>query len=180
MTVLETNRLILREMAIEDLDDVFTMVSDPEVMRYLPKPLSREEARNLIKVVLNQYKKWEFGWWAMVLKESDSFVGYTGLTVQEVDGEQEVELGYMVKREYWGQGLATEAARACRDYAFDSLGYNRIISIMDEPNVASRRVAEKNGMAFEKGTEWKGQTVCIYSVYRKCQPKTPESKTALS
>ena len=133
-------------------------------MRFYPKPLTREEARNFIRVVLSQYRKWDFGWWALVLKHSGTFVGYTGLTLQEVDGVEELELGYMVRREYWGQGIATEAARACSEYAFDTLGYNRIISIMDEPNVASRRVAEKNGMAFEKMTKWKGQTVCIYAV----------------
>ena len=89
-------------------------------MRFYPKPLTREEARNFIRVVLSQYRKWDFGWWALVLKHSGTFVGYTGLTLQEVDGVEELELGYMVRREYWGQGIATEAARACSEYAFDT------------------------------------------------------------
>jgi len=152
---------------MEDLDDISALVSDPQVMRYFPKPLSREEARDFVKIILNQYSKWGFGWWALILKKNSCFVGYTGLTTQQVDGKEEIEIGYMVKKEYWGQGLASEAAQACRDHAFGSLGYDRVISIMDEPNLASRRVAEKNGMVFEKVTEWKGYNVCIYSVSKK-------------
>ncbi len=165
--ILATDRLILREITIEDLDDISGLVSDPEVMRYFPKPLSREEARHFLKIILKQYSNWGFGWWALILKKNSCFIGYTGLTIQTVDGNEEIEIGYMIKREYWGQGLATEAAQACRDYAFETLDYDRVISIMDEPNVASRRVAEKNGMAFEKMTEWKGQSVCIYSVIKR-------------
>jgi len=66
--------------------------------------------------------------------------------MQEVDGVEEVEIGYHIRRDLWGQGLATEAAQACRDYGFSQLGFDKLISLINPANIASRRVAEKNGM----------------------------------
>ncbi len=87
--------------------------------------------------------------------------------MQRVDDLPEVEIGYLFLRKYWGQGLATEAAAACRDYGINRLGYTRLISLIDPANIASKRVAEKIGMAFEKETFMFNKEICVYAVHAK-------------
>jgi RimJ/RimL family protein N-acetyltransferase len=84
--------------------------------------------------------------------------------MQEVEGRQEVEIGYLFLRKLWGQGLATEAARACRDYAVNRLGHTRLISLIDPGNLASRRVAEKVGMSREKEIVKWNKRLCVYTL----------------
>jgi RimJ/RimL family protein N-acetyltransferase len=91
-----------------------------------------------------------FGLWALVLKENGEVIGDCGLVVQQIEGVGEVEIGYHVRRDLWGQGFATEAAQACREYGFHQLGRDRLISLIHPANRASRRVAEKNGMTLTK------------------------------
>ena len=88
-----------------------------------------------------------------VLEDSGEFVGQCGLTIQEVEGKNEVEIGYLFLRRFWGRGLATEAARAARDHGFNTLGYERLVTLIDPGNLASRRVAEKVGLTLEKEVE---------------------------
>lgn len=91
-------------------------------------------------------------------------VGECGICAQEVDGEREFEISYRMRRDCWGTGLATEAARACRDYGFKQAGLRRLISIIESENAASIRVAEKTGMTLEKRASFHGIPVLIYSV----------------
>ena len=93
------------------------------------------------------------------------FAGQCGLVAQEVAGRREVEIGYLCLRRHWGRGLATEAARACRDYGFERLGRSRLISIITPANRASRRVAEKTGLHLEKEVEWRGLRACVYAIW---------------
>jgi [ribosomal protein S5]-alanine N-acetyltransferase len=161
--VFETERMVLREMEMADLDDLMAIFSDPEAMRYYPSTKSREEAEAWVRWTLGSYRDHGFGQWVAILKSSGEFAGQCGLTVQEVEGEEEVEIGYLFLREFWGRGLATEAARAARDHGF-ALGYPRLISIIDPGNLASRRVAEKTGLTLEKEV-WKwDKEVCVYVV----------------
>ena len=119
-------------------------------MRYYPKPFSREETREWIQWNLDLYRDHGFGLRAVVLKESGVFLGDCGLTIQVVDGREDVEVGYHLYKDYWGRGLATEGAAASRDYAFNVVGVKRLIAITDPLNRASQRVAEKIGMTPEK------------------------------
>ena len=96
--------------------------------------------------VLGRYDRDGFGLWAVFLKEGGSFIGQCGLTMQEYGGERVVEVGYLFARAYWHRGYATEAARACRDYAFAELGVNEVFSLIRTTNEASKRVAVRNGM----------------------------------
>lgn len=161
--VLETERLALRKMDISDVDDLMGIFSDPVAMRYYPGTKSREEAEEWVRWTLGSYRDHGFGQWVAVLKRSCEFAGQCGLTVQEVEGRQEVEIGYLFLRRFWGRGLATEAARAARDHGF-ALGYNRLISLIDPENLASRRVAEKTGLTLEKEV-WKwNKKVCVYAI----------------
>jgi RimJ/RimL family protein N-acetyltransferase len=86
----------------------------------------------------------------MILKSTSELIGDCGLVRQSVDGVDEIEIGYHVRRDLWGQGYASEAARACRDHGFSTLSAERLISLIRPENVSSRRVAEKNGMTIWK------------------------------
>jgi RimJ/RimL family protein N-acetyltransferase len=145
-----TPRLTLREMADADLDDIAALLGDEDVMRYYPRPKTRDEARAWIALNQRRYHDHGFGLWIMNLRGSGEFVGDCGLTVQHVDGADEVEVGYHVRRSMQGQGYATEAAAAARDFARDVLGFRRLIAIISPLNVPSQRVAEKIGLTPEK------------------------------
>lgn len=104
--------------------------------------------------------------WAVILREGQQFVGDCGLIVQEVDGVEELEVGYHFNRNFWGLGLATEAARGCMEYAFHHLNRRRIISMIRPENISSRRVAERNGLKIEKELFWRGYQHYVYSIER--------------
>nr|NIM01242.1 GNAT family N-acetyltransferase [Acidobacteriota bacterium]NIM61968.1 GNAT family N-acetyltransferase [Acidobacteriota bacterium]NIO59690.1 GNAT family N-acetyltransferase [Acidobacteriota bacterium]NIQ30785.1 GNAT family N-acetyltransferase [Acidobacteriota bacterium]NIQ85818.1 GNAT family N-acetyltransferase [Acidobacteriota bacterium] len=107
----------------------------------------------------------ERGWDSFVIERRDDprFAGIVGLAPQEVDGVEEIELGYRLMPPFWGQGLATEAACATRDYAFETLGLPRIISIIEPENVGSIRVAEKAGLRYERDAHKWERVVRIYA-----------------
>jgi RimJ/RimL family protein N-acetyltransferase len=102
----------------------------------------------------------------MVQKSTGELIGDCGITRQEVDGEMLYEIGYHLRRDQWGQGFATEAAQACKAWGFANLPVDRIISLIRPENLASRRVAERNGMTLWKELEWRGLRHCVYSVSR--------------
>lgn len=164
--VLETERMVLRELVPEDVDDLMPIFSDPEAMRYYPSTKSREEVERWIRWVTGSYEQNGFGLWACVLKATSEFCGQCGLMPQEVEGRREVEVGYLFVREFWGRGLATEAARASRDWGFEQLGRRRLVALINPQNTPSRRVAERIGMGREKEIEWRGRSTCVYSVAR--------------
>lgn len=164
MLVLETDRMRLREMRPTDADNLLGIFSDPLAMRYYPGTKDRAQTEDWIEWNLASYRNNGFGLWVATLKGSGEFAGQCGLILQEVEGEREVEIGYLFLRRLWGQGLATEAARACRGYATEALGYKRLISLIDPGNWASRRVAEKVGMKLEKEIIKWNKPVCVYSI----------------
>jgi len=167
MQILETSRLILREFHTDDKDRLEEVLSDPVAMRYYPAPLTRQEVEEWIARNIDRYASDGHGLWAMVLRSSGELVGDCGLVTQDVDGARELEIGYHVHRELWGQGLATEAARACRDYGFSHLSVPRLISLIRPENVRSCRVAEKNGMAVASQTMRKGLLHLVYAITRE-------------
>jgi ribosomal-protein-alanine N-acetyltransferase len=114
--------------------------------------------------VQESYRANGFGLWVAVLEDSGEFAGECGLTVQEVEGKNEVEIGYLFPRRFWGRGLATEAARAARDHGFHTLGYERLVSLIDPGNLASRRVAEKVGLTMEREVEKWRKRICVYAI----------------
>jgi ribosomal-protein-alanine N-acetyltransferase len=150
MLILETARLRLREFVPEDLDALSRVLSDPETMRHYPAALDRAGVAEWIARNRRRYAQAGHGLWAIVLKSTGEVIGDCGLTRQTVDGVEEIELGYHVRRDLWGQGYAPEAARACRDCGFTRLGAERIISLVRVGNLPSRRVAEKVGMKLWK------------------------------
>jgi RimJ/RimL family protein N-acetyltransferase len=167
MPILETPRLILREFSPDDVDALALILSDPETMRFYPAPLDSTGVEAWIARNRRRYAKDGHGLWAMISKVSCELIGDCGLTIQEVDGVNEVEIGYHVRRDLWGQGLAPEAARSCRDFGFAQLHVQRLISLIRPENRPSRRVAEKNGMTVWKETTRLGLPHLIYSISRK-------------
>ena len=161
--VIETPRLILREFLTHDAEALACVISDPETMRFYPAPFDRQGVEGWIARNIRRYEKDGHGLWAIDLKSIGEMIGDCGITLQEVDGEPLPEIGYHLRRDMWGQGFATEAARACRDYGFDSLKAEFLISLIRPENLPSRRVAERNGMKIWKQTSRVG---LIHDVYR--------------
>lgn len=162
--IAETNRLYLRELTMEDFDDLLEILSDPESMIHYRAPFDEERVRRWIRWSIESYEKYDCGLWAVILKQSGECIGDCGITTQEIEGKIVKEIGYHIKKHYCGMGLATEAAIAARDYGFEKLGFERIISYMTPENLPSRRVAEKNGMHFVKVFEMNGRSQVMYEI----------------
>jgi len=158
---LATERLRLRKMADDDLDVMAALLGDPEVMRYYPRPKTRDEAQGWIDWNKRNYAEHGFGLW-IVETTSGEFVGDCGLTVQRVDGVDDVEVGYHVRADLQGRGYATEAAAACRDHAA-ALGVRRLIAVIAPENRPSQRVAEKIGLSFERRGRSHGRDIVLYA-----------------
>jgi RimJ/RimL family protein N-acetyltransferase len=163
MTVLSTERLQLREMIEEDLDDIAALLGDEQVMRYYPRPKTRDEARGWIAWNRQLYRDRGFGLWIVTDQESGQFIGECGLTVQVVYGVEEIEVGYHVLPAHQRRGYAVEAAAACRDAARDRFGIQRIIAVINPDNEPSRLVAERIGLHPEKHAQMYGQDRLIYA-----------------
>jgi RimJ/RimL family protein N-acetyltransferase len=143
-------RLTFREMTEGDLDDMAALLGDEDVMRFYPRPRTRGEARDWIALNQRRYRDHGFGLWIISKRDSGELVGDCGLTIQRVDGADELEVGYHVRTSMQRQGYATEAAAASRDFARDVLEASRLIAIINPLNVPSRRVATKIGLTMEK------------------------------
>ncbi|TYC96316.1 GNAT family N-acetyltransferase [Arthrobacter echini] len=140
-----TGRLQFREMADTDLDNITALLGDVEVMRFYPAPKSREEAARWIQWNQENYAEHGYGLWILEAHDGE-FIGDCGLTWQQVNGVQKLEVGYHVRADLHGHGFATEAAIACRDYAREHLDAAELVAIIHPDNRASERVAEKLGM----------------------------------
>jgi RimJ/RimL family protein N-acetyltransferase len=160
--ILETERLQLRQLKPGDVDALELVLGDPVAMKFYPAPYTREGVTEWIERNIARYRSDGFGLWAMVLKSSGELIGDCGCVTQEVEGRKEIEIAYHVRRDLWGNGYATEAARACMDYAFRRLGARRVISMIRPENLNSRRVAEKNGLVCERVVFWHGFDHCVY------------------
>jgi RimJ/RimL family protein N-acetyltransferase len=168
MVIAEALRLFLRCFHIADLDAMAGLFGDPEVMRFGPGPQSRDWVQRWLRGCLEDYyQKWGFGLWAVVSKADRRVIGFCGLTrFDDIDGQSEIEIGYRLAREFWGHGLATEAAGAVRDYAFGVLVLPRLVSIIDPRNEASIRVAQKNGLRYEKDVLFRDSLRQLYVIHQ--------------
>lgn len=168
MHILETDRLLLRRLVLTDLDDLFALYSDPEVRRFFPEgTLDYEQTREELEWHLNGHPKYpELGLWATIHKETGRFIGRCGLLPWTIDGVFEVEVAYLIEKPLWGQGYGTEAARGILTYGFEKLNRTRLVCLIDRDNLASIRVAEKIGMAFEKEAEDEIGPFLLYSCTR--------------
>jgi ribosomal-protein-alanine N-acetyltransferase len=169
MIILETEHLLFRSLTNFDLDDLATLYADPEVMRFLGGPRSRDEVQRVLNRYIREYQIYGHSFFATILKSEQRFIGQCGLLHQEVEGEPEVELGYVLARPYWQHGLAIEGIQALRDYGFEQLGFSRLISLIPPDNQASIYIAEKIGMQYEREIVQWGQHFHLYAVQRPKQ-----------
>jgi RimJ/RimL family protein N-acetyltransferase len=159
-----TSRLAFREMTLADLPDMAALLGDPDVMWVYAEPYSRDRARDWIDWNVRGYRERGFGLWILTLRETGEFVGECGLTPQTFEGITEVEVGYHIRRLFWGRGIATEAVSACRDFARDEARLPRLVALIDPRNVASQRVATKAGLAYERDVTVPTKTLRVYAI----------------
>jgi len=144
--IVETSRLLLREITLGDLDFMAAMLGDPEVMRFWPRPMTRPEAEAEIRKIQTKYAKDGCSFWLAVEKTSGQPVGQAGILIQSLDGKEEAELAYKTHRPYWRQGYALEASLACLRFAFDVLGRQCVTSRIRPENTPSIKLATKLGL----------------------------------
>lgn len=164
--ILETERLYFRRLTIDDLDDLFALYHSPDVRKYYSEGIpAYEETRRELEWIVNEcYVKYGFGMWATIDKTSGKFIGRCGLCPMDIEGHEEIEVAYMIAKEYWGQGLATEAAQAILNYGFEQAGLARLICVINPDNHASARVAMKIGMTLEIDGDVNGEPTLLYSI----------------
>jgi ribosomal-protein-alanine N-acetyltransferase len=167
MNIIATPRLLFRQLTLEDVDDLAELYADPEVMRYFEGVRTRQQAHKEIEECLQWYDRLGFYFWATIHKVDNRFIGRCGLLPQVIDDRPEYEVAYMIARPYWNQGLGTEAERAIKEYGFEQYPFPRLISIIDPGNLASVRVAEKNGMSYVKDIEFEEHLCRLYAVARQ-------------
>jgi len=165
-SIVETERLELRPLTMNDLDALALIYRDSEVRKYFPEgTLTYEQTREELEWIIDvYYAQHGFGLWATTHKQTNEFIGRCGLLPWTIDGRSEVEVAYLLARAYWGRGLGTEAARAILAYGFEDLHLSRLICLIDPGNEASINVALKIGMRLEREAEIDGEPTLIYSV----------------
>ena len=175
--ILQTQRMLLRTLEDTDFDNLCTILQDAETMAAYEHAFEDWEVRDWLKRQQQRYQEDGVGLWACIHAQTGAFLGQAGLTMQPCDGERVLEIGYLFQKQYWHHGYATEAAVACKQYAFAVLGADKVYSIIRTTNLPSQRVAVRNGMQKEKQIQkfyynmWMPHDV--YSVSRKQEEKHP-------
>ena len=148
--MIETDRLFLRPFQESDFEDLKSVWGDRETMSFYPEPYSDKRIREGISKQINTFEKHRYGLFAVLDKNTGAFLGDCGITIQDIDGVEEYEIGYHIKKEHWGLGYAPEAAWAVKRYGFETLKLRKLSSYMESTHKQSRKVAEKIGMKLEK------------------------------
>ena len=163
--VLHTERLVLRSFTQDDFEPFTHIVSDPEVVRYLDNgaPISRDDCWRGMALFIGHWHLRGYGWWAVEDRRTGELLGRLGFYSPE--GWPGIEVGWLLRRDAWGVGLATEGAAAALNFAFDVVGAGHVISIIDPRNTRSIRVAEKIGEQYEEDLDFNGKAVVVYGTY---------------
>jgi len=166
--VIETERMALRRLTMDDLGALAAIYRDADVRKYFPEgTLTYEQTKEELEWIIDvYYGQYGFGLWATLLKETNEFIGRCGLLPWTIDGRQEVEVAYLITKAHWGRGLGTEAARAILAYGFGELHLSRLICLIDPAHEASAKVATKIGMSLEREAEIDGEPTLVYSAAR--------------
>ncbi|WP_208560716.1 GNAT family N-acetyltransferase [Marinilactibacillus kalidii] len=164
--MLETKRLTLKNYTQEDFDFLYTMTSNPEVVRYIRtgEVYTKEQTAAALERMFKLYEKADYlGLKKIELKDTGIAIGQAGFLPQTIEGEAFIEIGYWIAKEHWKKGYATEIAQALRSFGEETLQLDEIISLVHVENEGSRKVAEANGMTVKKSVELKGVPVNVYS-----------------
>jgi ribosomal-protein-alanine N-acetyltransferase len=167
---IETERLLLREFLESDLENLFEMESNPNVHIFVgKKPLKQiDEARAYIQIIQQQYKDFGTGRWAVVLKETGEFIGWSGIKfiTKEINNHKDFyEIGYRFNEKHWGKGYATESGKAFMDHAFNNMKVDAVYAYADEGNDNSRKILEKLGLHYVNTFEYEDETEVWYEMH---------------
>lgn len=168
MIIIETERTLLREFEMQDLDKLSVIYSDINVMKFIATGivLNKEQTSKLIEHWINEYyKKFGYGIWAVFSKESKELIGQCGFN--NLPGGAGVEIAYLLSEDYWNKGLATEISSATLKYGFDVLGFKKIFALCYPQNIASINVLNKIGMIPEGHRTFYGVDFLFYSKDKK-------------
>lgn len=146
MEILQTQRLLLRQLTLDDLPALKAIMQDTDVMYAYNGAFTDAEVQDWLDRQLARYRQYGYGLWAVVLRETGEVIGQCGLSMQPWKDTQVLEIGYLFAKRAWHKGYASEAAIACKQYAFDKLGADEVCSIIRDTNAASQGVAMRNGM----------------------------------
>jgi ribosomal-protein-alanine N-acetyltransferase len=180
VTVLETPRLILRPFRADDIDRLAHLFANPDFMRFSLGIFTREQTAAFLDKIIGWERAGLPPMFAVALRSvyektgsnnacpaRTTFVGYCGVFHHPPDVTEDIEIGYRLDPDYWNRGLITEAARAVRDHAFRDLNLPRVISLIHPDNIASRRVAEKNGMTVQREITYRGFPTNVFALSRE-------------
>ncbi len=146
----ESERLRIRNLKAEDVEGVISIWVDPDVTKYMGGPRKRNDLVEGFEEDLENPYKYEYDLWPIIEKSSDKLIGHCGLLEKEIEGRSEIEVIYVIKKEHWGNGYASEIANAFIEYAFTQKGLGRVVALIKPDNEGSEKVAHKCGMVFEK------------------------------
>ncbi len=173
----ETPRLRLRPFRDDDAIELHRILTQPDMLKYFPRP-GGPPLERVQKLVRNQIEQWDtmgYAWWAVEMKTTGVLAGWNGL--QYLPDTRETEIGYLIDRPLWGQGLTTEAARVGLRYGVHDLGLPEIIALAHPENLASRRVMEKLGMTFDRVTEYFGMDMARYTIDASAYARSAQAPT---
>jgi ribosomal-protein-alanine N-acetyltransferase len=177
-SALQTGRLVLRRWRAEDRQPFAALNADPEVTQYLPAPLSRGESDDLVDRIEASFDANGFGLWALEVKATGEFIGFTGLSVPRFEAAfmPTVEVGWRLARSAWGKGFATEAARASLDCGFGEHGLDEVVSFTTETNAPSRAVMHRLGMTGDPDDDFDHPTLTGHRLVRHVLYRMPADR----
>ena len=161
--ILSTERLLLREMDLSDLAFIGEMLNDPAVMAHYSRSVVARGPQAWLEKQIRRYREDGHGLWLALRADNLAPVGQLGLTLQDVNGVAEIEVGYLLHRSHWGCGYATEGARACVKYGIEELGRDRIVALIRAENLPSQAVARRLGLVRDGETEHAGLPHLVYA-----------------
>lgn len=162
--IIETERLYLREFTPDDWNNIKNIISDPITMKYYQKPYDDNGVDRWLNWSLQNYSRFGFGWWAIILKENGKFIGDCGVTFQNIDNELLPEIGYHVDKDFHRKGYGFEAANAVKNYMFKNYSYEKLYSYTTSLNIPSQKLAMKNGMKKVKEYSDGDEILYVYSI----------------
>ena len=169
---IETERLFLREMNKDDYDALYSVLADPDIIRYYPYTFDEKRVHGWIEKNIERYRVFGFGLWAVCLRETGEMIGDCGLTMQNINGTICPEIGYHIRRDCQRKGYAKEAAGAVRDWAFGNTPFNVLYSYMKKANIASAATASSIGMhKTDEYTDAEQELTSVYTLERQIPPK---------
>lgn len=163
--IVETDRLILRELTPEDFNDLYEISRQPAVAKFIDSGENKEtEFAKLTAYITYVYGFYGFGLWGVFHRSAGKLIGRCGIELQTINDKTEIMLSYLLHRDYWGQGLASESCRAVFDYARNELDIHRIVAVIDKTNNRSLRTASRLGMTKEESIRYQDRDCFLYSI----------------